>query len=80
MDLDKLLRLALDIPGMASDAAKFARGAAEFAALVKVNADRARHVIAAGDRGELDRIHAEALAAADVLDAKLARVAGELGR
>lgn len=74
MDFGKLIDLAtkLDVPGLAERGLKIARDAAEFAALVKTNAARSSHVLAAGERAELDAIHAEALAAADTLDAKLA--------
>ena len=74
MDFGKLIDLAtkLDVPGLAERGLKIARDAAEFAALVKVNAARSAHVLADGDRAELEAIHTEALAAADALDAKLA--------
>lgn len=67
MDFAKLLDLAarLNLPGLA------VAGAA-FVGEVKAAADRAPHVLAAADRAELDAIHADALAAADRLDAKLA--------
>ena len=74
MDFGKLIDLAtkLAVPGLAERGVKIARDAAEFAALVQVNAARSAHVLAAGERAELEAIHAEALAAADTLDAKLA--------
>ena len=74
MDFGKLIDLAtkLDVPGLAERGLKIARDAAEFAALVQVNAARSAHVLADGDRAELEAIHAEALAMADTLDAKLA--------
>ncbi len=74
MDFGKLIELAakLAVPGLVQRGIKIAGDAAAFAALVKVNADRAGDVMTDGDRAELDAIHAEALAAADKLDAKLA--------
>lgn len=67
MDIAKLLDIAskLNVPGLVE------QGVA-FIAEVKANADRAKHVLAEGDLAELDAVHAEALAAADRLDAKLA--------
>lgn len=77
MDLAKLVDLAtrLDLPDLAERGVRIARDAANFAAVVKQNAARARNVLTDGNRAELDAIHAEALAAADALDAKLAEAA-----
>ncbi len=74
MDLKKLIEMAreLDVPGLAERGAKIAADAVQFAALVKTNAARAGQVMTSGTIAELDAIHAEALAAADVLDGKLA--------
>jgi len=67
MDVATLLKLAaqLNVPGL------LAKGVA-FVAEVKANADRAKDVVSSGDRAELEAIHAQALAAADALDARLA--------
>jgi len=67
VDIAKLLTIAaqLNVPGLVG------QGLA-FMAEVKANADRAKHVLSDGDRAELDAIHAQALAAADNLDASLA--------
>ncbi len=74
MDFKKLIDVAveLDVPGLVERGVKIAADAAQFAALVKTNAERAGRVLASGTIAELDAIHAEALAAADVLDGKLA--------
>jgi hypothetical protein len=74
MDLMKLIGVAqtLGVPGLVERGVKIASDAAGFAALVKTNADRAGHVLAAGDAAEIDAIHAEALAVNAALDAKLA--------
>jgi len=42
-----------------------------YAAQVKAAAARAPHILSEGETAELDQIHADALAAADRLDAKL---------
>ena len=67
MDIAKLLTIAaqLNVPGLVG------QGLA-FVVEVKANADRAKHVLSDGDRAELDAIHAQALAAAENLDASLA--------
>ena len=67
MDFAKLIDIAarLKLPGLV------AAGAA-FVSEVRAAAERAPHVLTAADRAELDAIHADALAAADRLDAKLA--------
>ena len=67
MDILKLLNLAaqLNIPGLVEQGIAFVNE-------VKTNAARAKHVLSDGDQAELDAIHAQALAAADRLDAKLA--------
>lgn len=67
MDILKLLDLAtkLNVPGLVAQGVSFV-------AEVKANAERAKHVLSDGERAELDAIHAEALAVADALDAKLA--------
>jgi hypothetical protein len=51
MEFGKLIDLAtkLDVPGLAERGLKIARDAA-FAALVKTNAARSTHVLAAGER------------------------------
>ena len=74
MDWKRMLELAgeLAVPGLVARGVKIASDAAEFAKLVKVNADRAGVVLSSGDQAMLDAIHAEALAANDGLDAKLA--------
>lgn len=67
MDFARMLELAglLNVPGLV------AQGVA-FAAEVKAAAERMPHILTDADRTELDAIHADALAAADALDAKLA--------
>lgn len=67
MDFSKLLAIAakLNIPGLVEQGVAFVNE-------VKTNAARAKDVLSDGDAAELDAIHAEALAAADRLDAKLA--------
>ena len=77
MDIATLVGIAtrLDLPDLAERGLRIARDAAHFTAVVKQNAERARHVLSDGDRAEIDAIHAEALAAADVLDAQLAEAA-----
>lgn len=67
MDFAKLLDLAarLDVPGLVG------QGVA-FAAEVAAAAARAPHLLSSATLAELDAVHAEALAAADRLDAKLA--------
>ncbi len=74
MDIMKLIDIAseLAVPGLVARGVKIAADAADFANLVKTNAVRAGHVLNDGTLAELDAIHAEALAAADILDAKLA--------
>lgn len=74
MDFSKLLDLASKV-GTADLIAKGAFLAGDivaFASEVKTNAARSQHVLSAGDRAELDAIHAEALAAVDRLDVSLA--------
>lgn len=70
MDVGKLLTLAaqLNVPGLVT------QGLA-FLAEVKANADRVRDALDEGTLAELEMIHAEALAAADALDAKLSAAA-----
>ena len=67
MDFTKLFDFAsrLDAPGL------IASGLA-FAAEVKAAAARTPGILSSADRAELDAIHADALAAADRLDATLA--------
>ena len=67
MDILKILELAskLNLPGLVV-------AGVDLINEVKAAADRAEHVLTAGDRAELDAIHTEALAAADRLDIKLA--------
>lgn len=74
MGLEKLTDFArkLDLPNLVVQGTAIAAQAASFASQVKVNADRARHVLTDGDRAEIDAIHAEAMAKADALDAQLA--------
>lgn len=76
MDWKQLISTAasLDVPGLAERGTKLAKDTAEFVAMVKTNAAKAGVVMASGDREMLDAIHADALAAADALDAKLAAV------
>lgn len=67
MDFARMLELAglLNVPGLVT------QGVA-FAAEVKAAAERMPHILTDADRAELDAIHADVLAAADALDAKLA--------
>lgn len=75
MDWKNLIALAakLDVPGLAERGLKLAGDTAEFVAMVKTNAARSAVVLSSGDQAMLDAIHAEALAANDELDRKLAR-------
>ena len=77
MDIAKLVDLALklDVPGLVERGARIATDVRQYAHMVKVNAERAHDVLSDGDRATLDAIHADALAAADDLEAKLARAA-----
>jgi hypothetical protein len=63
----KILDIAakLNVPGLVIQGV-------DFITEVKAAADRARHVLSAGEQSELDAIHTQALSAADSLDAKLA--------
>lgn len=72
--LNKLIDLAskLNVPGLVQTGLVVATQVREYADEVKAAAERAKHVLSDGERAELDAIHAEALAAADALDAKLA--------
>lgn len=67
MDIIKLLDLAakLNVPGLLEQGLAFVKE-------VKENADRVPDILEAADAAALDEIHADALAAADRLDAKLA--------
>jgi hypothetical protein len=67
MNFAKLLDLAakMNLPGLVT-------AGAAFVSEVKAAADRAPHIMTEADRAELDAIHADALTAADRLDAKLA--------
>jgi len=67
MDIAKLIDLVtrLDVPGLVADLA-------DMIGTVTAAASRAPHILTEADRAELDTIHADALAAADALDAKLA--------
>jgi len=73
MDLQKLIDAAIEtgVPGLAERGVKLAKDLAEFAGMVAANTARAGEVLAAGTREDFDAIHAEALAAANTLDAKL---------
>lgn len=67
MDFAELLDLAsrLNLPGLVT-------AGVEFVSDLHAAAMRASHVLDDADRDELDVIHADALAAADRLDAQLA--------
>jgi hypothetical protein len=67
IDFGKLLGIAaqLNVPGLMQQGIAFVEE-------VKANATKAKEVLSDGDIAELDQIHADALAAADRLDAKLA--------
>ncbi|WP_425230218.1 hypothetical protein [Sphingomonas sp.] len=79
MNLSKLIALAgkLHLPELVVHGETIAKDIADFAGVLKANVARSKHVLTDGDRAELDAIHAEAIAAANALDAKLAKAAGE---
>lgn len=72
--LKMLLNIAgrLNAPGLVLAGLEIAGQLRDFAAEVKATAERVPHVLTSADEAELDAIHADALAAADELDAKLA--------
>ena len=74
MDLPKLIELAqrVNLPELIGPAAKLATAATEFAAVVRANAERAKLVLADGDRAMFDAIHQEALTTVERVDAILA--------
>ncbi|MDQ2763154.1 MAG: hypothetical protein M3Y22_06575 [Pseudomonadota bacterium] len=77
MDIAKLIDIAvkLNVPGLVERGMTIAADARTYAAMVKMNADRAKDVLTRGDRTTLDAIHKEAISAADDVDAKLASAA-----
>lgn len=74
MDWLKLIDLAgtLNVPGLPERGLKLAADTAQWMAMIKTAAVKAGVVMAEGDQAMLDAVHADALAANDALDAKLA--------
>jgi hypothetical protein len=72
MDWSKIIDAAkaLNVPGLAERGMKLAADTADYVQLVRTNAAKAPHLLAAGTREELDAVHAEALRVNDALAAE----------